>query len=224
MKKRRWILISTVFVLIVAVLIILNLNKETVKSDGGNHSNEAIELDFSQINTVVREGLIDEPKVEKEINAIKTEKSPIQPRHSTSVRDLFSIEKTKFRINAENKLMGKQLSEQQLNEYAKKQNDGYLNALYIAEKHYDIKVSEDEVTNYIKKNIIGVKAENSQKYADALGLTTEQVDLEFDRDIYLMDTLWTKLTPVLMERYPQIKGEDQNAYSDRIKKTFYNND
>lgn len=36
-----------------------------------------------------------------------------------------------------------------------------------------------------------------------------------------MDTLWDKLMPVLMARYPQEDGEDSNLYLDRIKDEFY---
>lgn len=222
MKNNKWKFLFSVVCLLVIVSLVLYGNKLVVKSEDGNNSKEAVEVDYSHIDRVVKDTLLEEPTIAKEIQNIENKKAFSIRNNTSSVASLLNDEKTKFRLSIENKLLHKKISEKVLLTRAKEQNQSYLKALEIAEKYYGVTVSEDEITNYIKETILPVKLENKQNYADALGIKTEQLDLIFDRDIYLMDTLWEKLTPVLMERYPQKNGEDQNAYSERIKSIFYN--
>ncbi len=79
------------------------------------------------------------------------------------------------------------------------------------------------MTKYIDQNVAVVQTEEKEKYAKALGLTLQELDYVFDRDFYVMDTLWEKLIPVLMETYPQQDEENQNDYLQRIEKEFYQN-
>lgn len=99
----------------------------------------------------------------------------------------------------------------------------YLEAIQIAKEIYGVSVTQEEVNHYIDKNVTGFVNSEKEEYAKALGLSLYELDYSFDRDFYVMDTLWDKLIPVLMERYPQEDGEDNNLYLERIKKEFYSN-
>lgn len=111
-----------------------------------------------------------------------------------------------------------------LSDIAIKHTNNYLKAFSIAEKVYGVTVSQDEVTKYIDENITPIVSDNKEAYANALGLTTYELDYAFDRDIYALDTLWNKLIPVLMKEHPQQDGEDDNDYMDRIKAEFYSHE
>ncbi len=111
----------------------------------------------------------------------------------------------KFRLEVENQLSNKK-NTLDTNSIAMTYTKNYLDALSIAEKFYGVTVSQEEVTKYIDENIAPVVLEEKEAYAKALGLTV------YDRDIYVMDTLWNKLIPVLMERYPKQEGEEDNSY------------
>jgi hypothetical protein len=71
----------------------------------------------------------------------------------------------------------------------------------IAQNQYDIFVTEKEIDNYIK---VGPNTSNLPQhlaYADALGLTLEELNHNFDRDIYEKNVIWLKLKPELEKRY-----------------------
>lgn len=193
----------------------------------GEQSRQAIDVDYSNIDWAVAEVLKEESEILEEIKAIHDSNVSVQnlmKNASVSVKDMLDDQKTKFRFKVENKLInGQENNDVELQKYVEKYNNNYLNAIEIAEKKYGVTVSQDEITKYIEQNVSVIKIEEKEKYAKALGLTVEELDYIFDRDIYLMDTLWEKLIPILMEKHPQKDGEDQNLYLERIKKEFYGN-
>jgi len=101
---------------------------------------------------------------------------------------------------------------------AKKWTNNNLDALKIAKEIYGVNVSQEEVTKYIEGNVAPFHFKEREAYANALGLSLYELDFIFDRDIYVMDTLWNKLTPVLMEKHHKLDGENQNEYLEKIKK------
>lgn len=176
--------------------------------------NTPIELDYTNIDMIVDEALKEVPEVETIL---------LNSRNKTmdyATIDVFNVQKQKFRLAVQNKLIDKKITEDievTANEFV----NNYLNALSIAEEVYGVTVSQEEVTKYIDEHIANVITEEKEKYAKALDLTLFELDYNFDRDFYVLDTLWQKLTPVLMEKHPQENGEEDNRYLERIKTEFY---
>ncbi|NGP45102.1 hypothetical protein G4V62_09070 [Bacillaceae bacterium SIJ1] len=187
---------------------------------------EVLDVDFTKIDAIVAEELKSMSKVSSEIKEIRSkpnQKSISMKDHMIDdeyFKNLLSVDKTIFRLNVENKLSN--ANQTNVNMLAKEYVNHYAKALSIAEEVYGVTVSEDEVTQYIDAHIVNVKSEEKEAYAKALGLTSAELDYRFDRDIYVMDTLWNKLIPVLMKKYPQKENEEENGYLERIKSEFYN--
>lgn len=176
------------------------------------------------INLAVSEVLKSMPEISEELEQIReSRKNDVKSYISNDlpVKDLIDPKKIQFRLEVENKLTNN--SNENLSTIAQKYEDNYLRAISIAERVYGVTVSQEEVTKYIDKNVAPFALKAKEQYAKSLGLTTYELDYIFDRDIYVMDTLWNKLIPVLMEKYPQQSNEDDNAYLERIKKEFYSN-
>lgn len=142
---------------------------------------------------------------------------------NTSLKKSFNVNKESLRARLSSQSTSHQQNDNNLNELSKSNVENYLNALEIADKHYNISVSQGEVNEYIKDNISGIKSKEKEKYAKSIGITEYQLDYAFDRDFYIMDTLWEKIIPVLMDEYPKEKNEADNDYYDRIKSEFYDN-
>lgn len=133
---------------------------------------------------------------------------------SMELAEFFSVEKTAFRMNVENE-MANVLIHNNVKQSAEEQVARYLQAISIAEKKYDVTVSQEEVTAYIDQHIAPIEMEEKNRFASALGISREELDYVFDRDFYIMDTLWEKLIPVLQEKHPGLSPEE-------IKEQFYN--
>ena len=127
--------------------------------------------------------------------------------------EFFDVEKTKFRMRIENEI-GSSNMYKDVETDAKNYVNNYLNALTKADEKYGVTITQEEVTKFIDENIAPVSLEERKKYAQALGITQYELDHLFDRDIYIMDTLWEKLIPVLMGKYPELT-------LDEIKEIFY---
>lgn len=112
-------------------------------------------------------------------------------------------------------------SDQPFKTAAEKMTNNYINALLLAKEEYGITVAQDEVTKYIDEQIAPVVTEEKTAYAKAPGLTTEELDYAFARDLYGVDVLWEKLIPKQNEKNPKQNGENDEEYMKRIKKEFY---
>jgi hypothetical protein len=71
----------------------------------------------------------------------------------------------------------------------------------IAQNEYGIFVTEEEIDNYIKEGPDTSDLAQHLAYADALGLTLEELNHDFDRDIYEKNVIWSKLKPELENIY-----------------------
>jgi len=138
-----------------------------------------------------------------------------------SVVESLDNKKAEFRLKVHNEISNLKHDNAYLEKVAIEETERYLDAIRIAEEIYGVSVTQEEVNHYIDTNVADVVLPEKERYAKALGISLYDLDYSFVRDFYVMDTLWDKLMPVLMERYPREDGEDPNIYLDRIKNEFY---
>ena len=141
--------------------------------------------------------------------------------NSESVENTLNNRKAEFRLKVHNEMSHLKHDNAYLEKVAVEETERYIDALRIAKEIYGVSISQEEVNQYIATNVADIVLPEKERYAKALGISLYELDYSFDRDFYVMDTLWDKLMPVLLERYPQEEGEDSNLYLDRIKDEFY---
>ncbi len=137
------------------------------------------------------------------------------------VEESLDKRKAEFRLKVHNEMSHLKHNNAYLEKAAVEETERYIDAIRIAKAIYGVSISKDEVNQYIATNVADIVLPEKERYAKALGISLYKLDYSFDRDFYVMDTLWDKLMPVLMARYPQEDGEDSNLYLDRIKDEFY---
>lgn len=219
-KYKKGTLIASVLIL----LIVIGIGVSFLLSEEQEQIEEWVEVDFTNIDSAVANVLKEMPEIQAELDEIRRidDKKALKDSFlEVPIEDLFRVEKRQFRLEVENQLTNQ--FEEDMKVVAKEMTKNDLKALSIAEEEYHVTVSQAEVNAYIEKHIAPVVVKEKEAYAQALGLTLYELDYAFDRDIYVMDTLWSKLNPVLYERYPQQEGENANDYLDRIKRQFYSN-
>ncbi|MFJ7406193.1 MULTISPECIES: hypothetical protein [unclassified Lysinibacillus] len=141
--------------------------------------------------------------------------------NSESVENTLNNRKAEFRLKVHNEMSNLKHDNAYLEKVAIEETKRYLEALRIAKEIYSVSITQEDVNQYIDTNVADFVLPEKERYAKALGISVYDLDYSFDRDFYVMDTLWDKLMPVLLERYPQEDGEDPNLYLDRIKNEFY---
>lgn len=141
--------------------------------------------------------------------------------NSESVENTLNNRKAEFRLKVHNEMSHLKHDNAYLEKVAVEETERYIDALRIAKEIYGVSISQEEVNQYIATNVADIVLPEKERYAKALGISLYELDYSFDRDFYVMDTLWDKLMPVLLEWYPQEEGEDNNLYLDRIKDQFY---
>lgn len=193
---------------VIGLLMACNNEKETIKTSVEEEQLPLIEFDYSKIDTSVTKVLNEMENFSIEVNLDGKEVNKI------ALTEFFDVEKTKFRMRIENEI-GSSNMYKDVEIDAESYVNNYLKALTKADEKYGVTVTQEEVTKFIDENIALVSLEERSKYAQALGITRYELDYVFDRDIYIMDTLWEKLIPVLMGKYPELT-------LDEIKEIFYN--
>ncbi|WP_059170440.1 hypothetical protein [Bacillus sp. FJAT-27445] len=89
----------------------------------------------------------------------------------------------------------------------------------IVKDEYGITVSVEEVKNFIKEGPDTSDLPQHLAYAAALGLTLEELNHDFDRDIYEKNVIWLKLKPELEKKYDITDNNKQVAkYEEEVKK------
>lgn len=174
--------------------------------------------DYSNIDAIVKKELAILPSVAKEVekaNTLSLAEIEAQP-----LTEAFITDKGLFRLAVQNQLTGAEL-ESDAKKVVETRNQASLQALQNAESLYATTITQQEVSQYIAKTITPNATSEAQQYAQALGITVEQLNTSFDRDFYIMDTLWEKVTPVIMAKYPEQDGEDADSYLQRIQKELY---
>ncbi|TKI47535.1 hypothetical protein [Lysinibacillus tabacifolii] len=137
------------------------------------------------------------------------------------VEESLDKRKAEFRLKVHNEMSHLKHNNAYLEKAAVEETERYIDAIRIAKAIYGVSISQDEVNQYIATNVADIVLPEKERYAKALGISLYKLDYSFDRDFYVIDTLWDKLMPVLMARFPQEDGEDSNLYLDRIKDEFY---
>ena len=206
LKKNKGLILS-----VSIVLLLLGISSQLVFSkDKKIVSNNGVSLDDAVT------------KVLKEMPEIKINKTQtLNDVNLVSVEETLDSKKAEFRLKVQNETTDLNHNNEYLEKSAVADTERYLKAIQIAKEVYGVSITQEEVNNYIDENIASVVTPEKEEYAKALGLTLYELDYIFDRDFYVMDTLWDKLIPVLMEQHPQKDGEDDNQYLERIRKEFH---
>lgn len=170
---------------------------------------------------------LDYTKLDQAIGQVLEETSSFSIQHevgkgvSGELFNYFNADKMAFRLKVESLLGNQEYNSRELDEYAQYYVKENLLAIEIAKKKYNVEVTQTEVTNFIEENVKEVVPEEKKLYAQSIGVTLEELDNIFDRDIYIMDVLWSKLTPILMEEYQQGVGESEAEYMERLTNEFF---
>lgn len=71
----------------------------------------------------------------------------------------------------------------------------------VAKETYNIHVTEEEIDRFIQQGPDQSDLPNHLAYASALGLSLQELNHRFDRDLYEKNTIWLRLIPVLEKKY-----------------------
>ncbi|MGD6833564.1 hypothetical protein ACQCT5_15445 [Sutcliffiella halmapala] len=82
----------------------------------------------------------------------------------------------------------------------------------VAEEKYDVKVTDEELDQWISAGPDQSDIPQQQAFADALKLSLEELNHEFDRELYKQTLSWEKLIPVLEKKY---ETNDQEILLDK---------
>ncbi|MFJ5789608.1 hypothetical protein ACIP9G_05915 [Lysinibacillus sp. NPDC093197] len=208
-KKNRIIIFS-----VCALFFIVAFSRQIVFGNEKNVTNN-VSVD---LETAVAKVLNEMPDVTK--NQAKSLGKSVN-LNSQSVENTMDNKKAEFRLKVHNEMSNLKHDNAYLEKVAIEETARYIDAIRIAEEIYGVSITQEEVNLYIATNVADVVLPEKERYAKALGISLYDLDYNFDRDFYVMDTLWDKLMPVLLERYPKEDGEDPNLYLDRIKSEFY---
>ncbi|WP_298470998.1 hypothetical protein [uncultured Psychrobacillus sp.] len=181
--------------------------------EGHDHEEDSVELDYKKLDEAIA-------KVLNEIPSFSVQ-SEIERGTNEDLANYFNADKMEFRLKVERVIGNQEYNSEELKAYAEYYVEENLLAIDIAKKKYNIEVTKSEVTSFIDDNVKAVVPEEKKLYANSIGVTLEELDNIFDRDIYIMDVLWSKLTPILMEKHPQAVGESEVEYMNRLTNDFY---
>ncbi|MGE7839987.1 hypothetical protein ACQKNX_04260 [Lysinibacillus sp. NPDC093712] len=176
----------------------------------------AVSSDRNELEETVAKVLDEMPDIAHKLQVTKD-----SDLNFASVVESLDNKKAEFRLKIHNEMSNLKHDNAYLEKVAIVETERYLDAIRIAEEIYGVSVTQEEVNHYIDTNVADVVMPEKERYAKALGISLYDLDYNFDRDFYVMDTLWDNLMPVLLERYPREDGEDPNLYLDRIKNEFY---
>ncbi|ARD48486.1 hypothetical protein [Sporosarcina sp. P33] len=208
--RNRFHLTMICFTVLIAGTLLI---KQTASSE--QRKIETIGIDYAQMNQSVEKVLKDMPEIKDELASIQ------EGTYAKQSEQPFSSSKTEFRIRVKNNLTEQEHSSPFLKGIAEKQTDHYQEALEVAEEAYGITITEDEIDNYIKENVSTIWDAEKRKYAKTLQLSLNELDYQFDRDVYVMDVLWQKVLPIVMQEFPRQRGESGLAYGKRLKEEFF---
>ncbi|WBL17229.1 hypothetical protein [Sutcliffiella sp. NC1] len=114
-----------------------------------------------------------------------------------------NLEKWVIRVIGDEKLMNKRdLSKEEALQSATERYEYITVWKDHARTTYNIVLTDEEVNTWIENNVVTSEDIPQQKaFAEALGLTIEQLIVEWDRDLYEQQVYWEKLIPLLEEKY-----------------------
>ncbi|MBM7622212.1 hypothetical protein JOC95_004127 [Bacillus tianshenii] len=135
--------------------------------------------------------------------------------HAMGLEDK-SLEKWVIRALGDEKLSNKRdLTQDEALKIAKENLAENQAWIIVANEKYDVKVSEEELDQWISEGPDQSEIPQQKAFADALELSLVELNHEFDRELYKQTLLWEKLIPVLEKKY---ETEDQEALLDKFMK------
>lgn len=218
-KNKKLFIFTCILILFVTVIGVSKSNFIFGTSKGAE---EVIVPNYQKLNSIIPSILNEFPEIRSDLQIIKDIDRVSESFNKVQVESILNVNKTQFRLEVQDLLIN-QNGGNGNREVAQNIVDNYLNALAIARDDYEVNITQEEVTKYIEQNVSDFTSEDKRLYANSLGLTEYELDFVFDRDIYVMDTLWNRLIPVLMDKYPKGDDEENDVYLERIKSTFYSN-
>lgn len=198
MNRLRFTALMAGFVLFIAGGMLLQ------PKDSAGEQFQVVFRDYAKMNEAVETVLSEMPGMEQELESI---------RSGTGKTEEFSNEKTEFRLKVENRLVRQEHSPEFMRSVAEKETARQLHAMERAKEEYGVMVTDEELKSYINGLLNEYPGKEKKKYAAALGLSLEQLDHQFNRDLYRMDLLWQKLLPML-------EAEMGYTEEDRLKEEF----
>ncbi len=126
------------------------------------------------------------------------------------------LEKWVIRAIGDERLMNKRdLTKEEALEKAEYNLKYYETFMSVAENKYNVTVTEEELDNWIAEGPDQSDVPQHKAYAEALGLTLEELNHDYDRDLYEQTMVMEKLQPLLHEEYDT---SDVDEVRDRFNK------
>ncbi|TYS61169.1 hypothetical protein FZC74_02530 [Sutcliffiella horikoshii] len=126
------------------------------------------------------------------------------------------LEKWVIRAIGDERLMNKRdLTKEEALEKAAYNLKYYETFMSVAENKYNVTVTEEELDNWIAEGPDQSDVPQHKAYAEALGLTLEELNHDYDRDLYEQTMVMEKLQPLLHEEYDT---SDVDEVRDRFNK------
>ncbi|KPB03948.1 hypothetical protein [Bacillus sp. CHD6a] len=124
------------------------------------------------------------------------------------------LEKWVIRAIGDERLMNKRdLTKEEALKKAKYNQKYYETFMALAENKYNVTVSENEIDAWITEGPDQSEVPQHKAYAEALGLTLEELNHNYDRDLYEQTMVMKKLQSALQEEYD---STDVDEVSDRF--------
>ncbi len=112
------------------------------------------------------------------------------------------LEKWVIRAIGDERLMNKRdLTKEEALEEAENNHKYYETFMSVAKTKYNVTVTEEELDNWITEGPDQSDVPQHKAYAEALGLTLEELNHDYDRDLYEQTMVMEKLQPLLHEEY-----------------------
>jgi plasmid maintenance system antidote protein VapI len=124
-----------------------------------------------------------------------------------------TLEKWVIRALGDEKLSNKRdLTQDEALKIAKENQAENQAWISVAEEKYEVIVTEEELDQWISAGPDQSEIPQQKAFADALKLSLEELNHEFDRELYKQTLLWEKLIPVLEKKYDT---KDQEVLLDK---------
>ena len=112
------------------------------------------------------------------------------------------FEKWVIRAIGDERLMNKRdLTKEEALEKAEYNQNYYETLMTVAEDKYNVTITEEELDSWITEGPDQSDIPQHKAYAKALGLSLEELNHDYDRDLYEQTMVMEKLLPVLQKEY-----------------------
>lgn len=126
---------------------------------------------------------------------------------NSNLKSNSELKKWVVRVLIEKQFMGEKVEMNEAVKEAKERLQYEKSWLELALNEYNITFTDQEVDEWIANGPDKHPVKEMYDQAEALGLTLEELNHEYDRDFYIKWVVWDKLRPVLADKY----NVDMNA-------------